>query len=122
MRSVQDVVCQKLFETIEFDDADLCNICKQFDFKVNEVDWKDRKLTLDKIIEENRGKFEYDCIIPFSGKDSTFTLYYLIKEYSLKPLVVQFNHGFMRPNLLKIMSEHLSLWELMFCLSLLIGR
>ena len=90
------------FETIEFDDLGVCNICNQYDYKVKEIDWKDRKLTLDKIIEENRGKYEYDCIVPFSGgKDSTFTLYYLIKEYSLKPLVVQFNHGFMRPNLLK---------------------
>ena len=43
---------------------------------------------------------EYDCIVPFSGgKDSTWTLYYLIKEYNLNPLVVRFDHGFMRPNL-----------------------
>ena len=35
------------------------------------------------------------------GKDSTFTLYYLVKEFGIKPLVVQFNHGFMRPTLLK---------------------
>ncbi len=90
------------FETIEFDDAGLCNMCIQFKFKMEEIDWPQRKLTFDKIIEENRGKYEYDCIIPFSGgKDSTFTLYYLVKEYGIKPLVVQFNHGFMRPTLLK---------------------
>jgi N-acetyl sugar amidotransferase len=52
---------------------------------------------LDKLIEKYRGKYAYDCIVPFSGgKDSTFQLYYLIKEYNLKPLVVRFNHGFMR--------------------------
>ena len=57
---------------------------------------------LDELIEEYRGKYEYDCIVPFSGgKDSTFTLYYLMKEYNIKPLVVQFDHGFMRPNLLE---------------------
>lgn len=90
------------FETIEFDDTGVCNVCNQFKFKMEEIDWPQRKLTFDKIIEENRGKYEYDCIIPFSGgKDSTFTLYYLIKEYGIKPLVVQFNHGFMRPTLLK---------------------
>jgi N-acetyl sugar amidotransferase len=90
------------FETIEFDDTGVCNVCNQFKFKMDEIDWPQRKLTFDKIIEENRGKYEYDCIIPFSGgKDSTFTLYYLIKEYGIKPLVVQFNHGFMRPTLLK---------------------
>jgi N-acetyl sugar amidotransferase len=90
------------FETIEFDEGGVCNMCNQFKFKMEEIDWKQRKSMFDKIIEENRGKYEYDCILPFSGgKDSTFTLYYLVKEYGIKPLVVQFNHGFMRPTLLK---------------------
>ena len=58
------------------------------------------KTQLDKIISKFKGKYEYDCIIPFSGgKDSTWTLYYLIKNYKLKPLVVSFDHGFFRPNL-----------------------
>ena len=40
--------------------------------------------------------------MPFSGgKDSTFTLYHLVTEFKLKPLVVQFNHGFMRPTVLE---------------------
>ena len=79
------------YETIEFDDSGLCNICIQHSYKVDKIDWSKRKEHLDQIIEDNRGKYEYDCIVPFSGgKDSTFTLYYLIKEYNLKPLVVQF--------------------------------
>ena len=58
------------------------------------------KRALDALIEEYRGKYDYDCIVPFSGgKDSTWTLYYLVKEYGIKPLVVRFDHGFMRPNL-----------------------
>ena len=61
-----------------------------------------RKKQLGELIEEYRGKYAYDCIVPFSGgKDSTFTLYHLMKEYKVKPLVVQFNHGFMRQGLLK---------------------
>ena len=90
------------YETIEFNNDGVCNICIQQNFKNKEIDWPSRKLILNDLIEEYRGKYEYDCIIPFSGgKDSTFTLYYLMKEYNLKPLVVQFNHGFMRPKLLK---------------------
>jgi N-acetyl sugar amidotransferase len=89
------------YETIEFDEAGVCNICRQSQFKQNAIDWPSRKVMLDDLVEQYRGKYDYDCIIPFSGgKDSTFTLYYLVKEYNLKPLVVQFNHGFMRPNLL----------------------
>ena len=90
------------YETIEYDNTNTCNICTQQQFKKTKIDWVERKKSLDKLIAENRGKYDYDCIVPFSGgKDSTFTLYYLVKEFNLKPLVVQFNHGFMRPNLLK---------------------
>ena len=85
------------YETIEYDENGICNICNSSKFKNEEIDWAGRKNLLDQIIEKNRGKYAYDCIIPFSGgKDSTFTLYYLIKEYKIKPLVVRFNHGFYR--------------------------
>jgi len=89
------------YETIEFDANGVCNICRQQQFKQGAIDWSARKTMLGDLIEQYRGKYDYDCLVPFSGgKDSTFTLYHLIKEYKLKPLVVQFNHGFMRPNLL----------------------
>ena len=85
------------YETIEFDAEGVCNLCHGANFKKKEVDWDARKKLLDRLIEKYRGKSDYDCIVPFSGgKDSTFQLYYLMKEYRLKPLVVRFNHGFMR--------------------------
>ncbi len=90
------------YETIEFNEVGVCNICSQKNFKDESINWSDRKLILDSLIDENRGKYEYDCIIPFSGgKDSTYTLLYLMREYGIKPLVVQFNHGFMRTTLLE---------------------
>lgn len=87
-------------ETIIFDAQGVCNICIQQDFKKGGIDWGQRKKDLDVLVEEYRGRYDYDCIVPFSGgKDSTWTLNYLVKEYGLKPLVVRFDHGFMRPNL-----------------------
>jgi N-acetyl sugar amidotransferase len=87
-------------ETIAFDEAGVCNICRQHQFKNDRIDWDSNKNVLDSLVEEHRGKYDYDCIVPFSGgKDSTWTLYYLVKEYGLKPLVVRFDHGFFRPNL-----------------------
>lgn len=87
-------------ETISFDADGVCNICRQHDTKKSVIDWTANKKVLDQLIAEHRGKFDYDCLVPFSGgKDSTWTLYYLVKEYNLKPLVVRFDHGFMRPNL-----------------------
>lgn len=90
------------YETIEFNDEGLCNICLQREFKDSQIDWEARKRDLAELVETYRGRYDYDCIVPFSGgKDSTFTLLYLVKEFGLKPLVVQFDHGFMRPGLLR---------------------
>jgi N-acetyl sugar amidotransferase len=88
------------YETIEFDAQGVCNLCRGAEFKKTDIDWDERKRLLDRLIEKHRGKGDYDCIVPYSGgKDSTFQLYYLMKEYGLKPLVVRFNHGFMRSTL-----------------------
>lgn len=93
-------VTPETHETITFDDKGSCNICRQIEFKQENVDWDLKKVQLDELIEKYRGKYDYDCIVPFSGgKDSTWTLYYLVKHYKLKPLVVRFDHGFLRPNL-----------------------
>ena len=90
------------YETLSLneDDDNGCNMCDTTStFKKEGIDWDKRKLMLDEVIEKHRGKYEYDCIVPFSGgKDSSYTLYYLMKEYNIKPLVVRFNHGFMRSN------------------------
>lgn len=87
-------------ETIVFDAAGKCNVCRNVEFKQSAIDWGQRRENLAELIEEHRGKYDYDCIVPFSGgKDSTWTLYYLVKEFGIKPLVVRFDHGFMRPNL-----------------------
>lgn len=87
-------------ETIVFDDMGICNICRQHEFKKEQIDWSANKIELDDLIENHRGKYDYDCIVPFSGgKDSTWALYYLVKEYKLNPLVVRFDHGFFRPGL-----------------------
>ena len=88
------------YETIEFHEQGVCNMCRGAEHKQKNIDWDERKRLLDQLIEKYRGKSDYDCIVPFSGgKDSTFQLYYLMTEYKLKPLVVRFNHGFMRPTI-----------------------
>lgn len=90
-------VIPETHETIMFDDNGLCNICRQHEYKQENIDWTSKKKDLDNLIEQYRGKYDYDCLVPFSGgKDSTFTVYHLVKEYNLKPLVVRFDHGFLR--------------------------
>lgn len=102
LKSCNSCLLPETYETIEYDQKGVCNVCRQKEFKDSTIDWTTRKDDLGKLIEQYRGKYEYDCIVPFSGgKDSTYTLYYLVKEYGVKPLVVQFNHGFMREGLTK---------------------
>jgi N-acetyl sugar amidotransferase len=88
-------------ETITFDTFDVCSVCRNSELKDN-VDWISRGKELALIVSKYQGKNAYDCIVPFSGgKDSVWTLYYVVKVLKLKPLVVSFDHGFYRPNLVR---------------------
>lgn len=116
-------------ETILFDLEGICNICRQQE-KKGEIDWDAKKQELATLIDAHRNPNGYDCIVPFSGgKDSTFTLYHLVKEWRVRPLVVQFDHGFLRQGTLennkktleKIGCEFLSFrpnWQVVRCLML----
>jgi N-acetyl sugar amidotransferase len=78
----------------------VCSVCRQIEYKQTKIDWTAKATELDTLIERVRGKSNYDCVVPFSGgKDSTFTLWHLVKVKRLKPLVVRFDHGFLRPQL-----------------------
>lgn len=88
-------------DTITFDEQGVCSVCRNQEIK-QQIDWTSKKKLLDDLVEQYRGKASYDCIIPFSGgKDSTFTLWYLVTQYKLKPLVVSWDHGFYRPGVLR---------------------
>lgn len=89
-------------ESVYFDNSGVCSVCHQIDFKRDAIDWTARKRELVALVEAHRGKYEYDCIVPFSGgKDSTFTLWYLATQLKVKCLVVSFDHGFYRPTTLE---------------------
>src|SRR6185369_10240658 len=68
----------------------------------HERDWVAARERLDRVAADAKAKgAEYDCIVPFSGgKDSTYTLYYVVDRLRLRPLVVRFDHGFLRQRVL----------------------
>lgn len=102
MRRCRRCLLPETYETIIFDEEGICNICRSTEHKQSAIDWEERRSLLTALIEKHRGQGDYDCIIPFSGgKDSTFQLWYLVTQYNLKPLVVRFNHHFMRPTIQK---------------------
>jgi len=89
-------------ETLTFNSKNVCSVCKQIEQK-KDIDWKKRSEDLDKLIEKYRSKDKkYDCIVPFSGgKDSTFALWYLVTQKNINPLVVRFDHNFLRATVQK---------------------
>lgn len=98
MRYCTKCILPETHQTIRFNQEGVCSVCEQIDYRDTEIDWDERHRMLQELINEYRDKGEYDCIVPFSGgKDSTFQLWYVVKELGLKPLVVRFDHWGYRP-------------------------
>ena len=69
-------------ETLVLDAEGVCNVCCAQEAKAV-INWPERLGQLDALVAKYRGRYRYDCLIPFSGaKDSTWTLYYLMKSLS----------------------------------------
>lgn len=76
---------------ISFNAEGICNFC---------LDHKEyrRSLGRDRLVEivnSAKKKGKYDCVIPLSGgKDSTYILYYTVKELKLRPIAVHYDSGY----------------------------
>lgn len=84
----------------KFDEFGVCNVCRSSEDKMR-IDWNNRRIELEEILHRSREKHKddpYDCVIPISGgKDSTFQLHVLIKEFNMRPLAVTFSHNWFTP-------------------------
>lgn len=99
MKICSNCVIPETAETLSFSNDGKCSVCSQIN-KKKKIDWNERQNLLDDLINQYRNKYDYDCIVPFSGgKDSTFTLWYLVTQKKIKPLVVRFDHNFYRKTL-----------------------
>jgi N-acetyl sugar amidotransferase len=108
MKNCNNCGLPETYETFEFDDKQICNVCNQHKTKNEKVDWEKREKIFNEIIDNFRGKGDYDCIVPFSGgKDSTYVLYQVVTKHKLKPLVISFDHGFYRLNHLQNVEQTL---------------
>ena len=97
MKFCTNCVIPETAESHKFDDKNVCSVCTQISKKNDNINWDERQKTLDNLIYSFKDKNNYDCIVPFSGgKDSAFALWYLVKIKKLKPLVVRFDHTFLR--------------------------
>lgn len=82
------------FPNVTFDEG-ICSFCKVHD-RCPKVDkhglGRDQLL---KILTSEKPR-TYDCAVPVSGgKDSSYALFYIVRELGLKPLALFFDHAFM---------------------------
>lgn len=68
-------------------DDGVCSACKSY-ISRSFIDWNKKEQELLKILDQYRGKGEFDCIVPVSGgKDSTYQVIKML-EYGMRPLAV----------------------------------
>ena len=74
---------------LHFDEEGVCAACRSYEQR-NIIDWDQRKIELEKILENYRSKngSNWDCIVPVSGgKDSTYQVIRML-ELGMNPLCV----------------------------------
>lgn len=89
-------VLPETFPGIHFNEEGVCNVCLAFKgfehLKAKKAEYKSKFETL---LAQYKGKNAYDAIMCYSGgKDSTYTLEILKKEYGLSILALTFDNGF----------------------------
>lgn len=100
MKICKKCILPENFKDITFNKEGVCCYCQTNTTVAKKVNISDEFRyekcdEIDKIISENKGKGQYDCVVGFSGgKDSTYLLWKLKNEYKLNILAVVIDHGF----------------------------
>lgn len=74
-----------------------CSYCRKSeeDRKAEDTEQLETKEKFEEIVERFRGRSKYDCLVPLSGgKESSYIIYTLVKDYNLKVLAVNLDNGF----------------------------
>lgn len=91
-------VLPETFPGISFDDAGVCNFCRSFRKEKLEESKEKYRARFAGLLAERRRPGGYDAIMAYSGgKDSTYTLMVLRREYGLSILALTLDNGFVSP-------------------------
>lgn len=78
------------FPLIEFDDKGVCNYCHGY----HKIDYLGEEQLLQIADKHRKNGDQVDCLVPFSGgRDSSFTLQYIVKKLKLKPVAFSYDWG-----------------------------
>ena len=89
-------VLPETFPGIQFDARGVCNYCRAGDSLEHTDHQKTRyRAKLQKVWEQNRRNSGYDCLVSYSGgKDSSYALALMVREYGARALAVTVDNGF----------------------------
>ena len=87
-------ILPETFPGITFDDEGVCSYCRNYE-KANVLGEE----ALENELSKYRDKGEkYDCLVPISGgRDSSFTLYQIVKKYKMRSLAITVDSGAITP-------------------------
>ncbi|OGO05385.1 MAG: hypothetical protein A2Y73_05465 [Chloroflexi bacterium RBG_13_56_8] len=108
MRRCVTCVLPETFPSVSFDEAGVCNYCRQYEHRQPRLESQRETLRerFEKLLEEVRGLHAYDCLMAWSGgKDSTYTLLVLRENYDLNVLAYTFDNGFVSPTAFENMTR-----------------
>ncbi len=99
MKRCTRCVLPETFPGIQFDESGICNFCGRSRSReridISKKKYRDR---FESLLADRRGTGGYDCLMAYSGgKDSTYTLVVLKKQYDLSILALTLDNGFVSP-------------------------
>jgi len=84
-------VLPETFPFISYDSKGVCNICNNYK-KKNQPNKSESLIELVK--SHRKTNDEAECLVPFSGgRDSSYTLHYIVNELKLKPITFTYDWG-----------------------------
>jgi hypothetical protein len=79
---------------ISFDEAGVCSYCRTYESKLNVLGEDKLIELLNAQKEKNQGR-KFDCMVGVSGgRDSTYTLYKLVRDYGMRVLGIHYDNPF----------------------------
>jgi len=105
MKRCTRCVLPETFPGIHFDDDGVCRHCQRIPSPERQAARRTRlRERFEDLAHQIRSQSGYHCLMSWSGgKDSTYTLWLLQKEYGLRTLAFTFDNGFVSPAALENM-------------------
>jgi hypothetical protein len=94
LRRCTRCILPETFPGIEFDENGVCNYCR--DYEPVKVFGEE---AFEKVLDQYRSKGKtYDCVVPISGgRDSSFTLYSVVKKFRMRAVALTVDSGAIMP-------------------------